>query len=597
MVRSCSFLRRVDCAGGIASGVGATLAVLLGVAGVMPSTASAQGVPAIPAVPQPIAPSQVTPGGNRQAPVDVPQASAGHTDMAPAPIAVPVGAERMQLLLTGVDVSGGFPELSAAEAQFRRAIVGRHLTLADVYAAAGQLEADYARAGFVLVRIALPPQKIDESGRLRVDVIDGTIEAVDDDGLNPRARVYVRAHLAPLVGQKHLRLAELERRLTLAGNTAGLALRSALKAGTQAGTARLVVAGTTRPVVASLGWDNNLPASLGGGMLTANVSFNNLAGLGEQVSLTTGQSVKVAHWGKASSPYAMMGGNLGLPLGFNGLSFAASYLRSRTLQAAGKSYLNSRGHFDKVGLGVNASPVARHDRLLSLSLGLDAIAQSQVLPFFGVTLNRDEYTSLRLGVQGWRRFADGGYVSGELRLSQGLLGRAQPTGSAIAYSQAGARTDYTKLDGMVSWHAMLDANASFTLSVHGQASFGTPLFVAEKLTLAANDAISGTLPGGLAVDSGMVARQELARNFALQGKAAAFVLSPYVFSSAGQGWIEQQAHPTSSFVVMALGAGVRMTGQIGHLHPVFGLEYGHCLCATAQAIDSDRLTLSATLGF
>ena len=503
----------------------------------------------------------------------------------------------MQLFLTGVEVSGGFPELSAAEAQFRHAIVGRHLTLADVYAAAGQLEAAYAQAGFVLVRIALPPQKIDESGSLRVDVIDGSIEAVDDDSLNARARAYVRAHLAPLVGHKHVRLDELERRLTLAGNAAGLALHSALRTGTQAGTARLVVDGTTRAAIASLGWDNSLPASLGGGMLTANVSFNNLAGLGEQVSLTTGQSVKVAQWGKASSPYAMVGANLGLPLGHDGLSLTASYLRSRTVQTADHSYLNSLGHFEKVGAGLIAAPVAGHDRSLLVSLGLDTIAQSQALPFFAVTLNRDNYTSLRLGVQGLRRFAEGGFVSGEIRLSQGLLGRTQPTGSAIAYSQAGARTDYTKLDGMISWRATLDANASFTLTLHGQSSFGTPLFVAEKLTLAANDGISGTLPGGLAVDSGAVVRQELSRNFALQGKAAAFGLSPYAFSSAAWGLVEQHAHPTSSFLVMALGAGIRLTGQIGRLHPTFSLEYGRCLCATAQGNDSDRLNFSAMLGF
>ena len=597
MVRSCVFLRRVACAGGINPGAGAVLAVLFAGAGGVPLAAHAQGIPAVSALPQPVAPSQVTPGGNRQRPVEVPRAGAAQVDTMPAPLAVPDGAGRMPVLLTAVEVAGGFPELAAAEAEFRRAVVGRRLTLGDVYAAAGQLEAAYAHAGFVLVRIALPPQRIDERGSLRVDVIDGSIEAIDDAGLAARARAYVRAHLAPLVGRKHVRLEELERRLTLAGNAAGLALHSALRSGTQAGTARLVVAGTTRAAIASVGWDNSLPASLGGGMLTANVSFNNLAGLGEQISLTTGQSGNPARWGKASSPFAMVGGNLGLPLGHNGLSLTASYLRSRTLQAAGQSYLNALGHFEKVGAGLTAAPVARHDRSLLVSLGLDTIAQSQALPFFAVTLNRDDYTTFRLGVQGWRRFADGGYVSGEIRLSQGLLGRAAPTGSAIPYSQAGARADYTRLDGMIGWRANLDAHAGYTLSVHGQSSFGAPLFVAEKLALAANDGISGTLPGGLAVDSGVVARQELSRNFAMQGKTAAFGLAPYAFSSAAWGLVEQQAHPTSSFLAMALGAGVRLTGQIGALHPTFGLEYGRCLCAAAQGNDSDRINFSAALGF
>ena len=55
--------------------------------------------------------------------------------------------------------------------------MGRPVSGADIFAAARALEAAYANAGYVLVRITLPPQKLVNGSKLRLVVVDGLSSA------------------------------------------------------------------------------------------------------------------------------------------------------------------------------------------------------------------------------------------------------------------------------------------------------------------------------------------------------------------------------------------------------------------------------------
>ena len=559
----------------------------------LPFVAQAQSVAPGPAVPA-VAPSQVTPGGNRLAPIVIPSSRATRLDMAVAPLEAPPGAEHLPVAVRDLEVTGSFPALAQAHAAFQREVVDRALSLAEVYAAAGRLEGAYARAGFVLVRIAIPPQRVEQGGTLHVDVIDGTIEQIDAAGISQHARDRIRAHLAPLIGQPHLRLPEIERRLTLAGATPGLTLRSTLKTGTGPGTTRLVVEAQMDYASFSLAADNSLPASLGSHMVTASATLNNLAGLGEQITLATGQSARLGRLGSPSSPYSMESIALALPLGVTGLSLTASHVQARTLQSVEPAYLNALGHFSRTGASLNAALVAGHDAGLVLSVGEDTVVQAQALPFFGLVLNRDDYTSLRLGLGGWRRFADGSYAAGELRLSRGLGGR---TGADVAYSQPGAHNDYTSLSARLSWRANLGGKTNMTLTANGQLSFGEALFVPEKFALSALDGISATVPGQLIADSGLTIRDELVRAITIAGPGGPITIGPYVFSAIGFGWAEQAGGAARGFDVQSLGAGIRGSAAIGRGRASFSLEYDRCLCPAAIGSGRDRLNFALGIGF
>ena len=107
-------------------------------------------------------------------------------------------------------------------------------------------------AGYPLARVVIVLQQFDGSARIKLRVIDGFIERMDLNAIAPAARGYVAAVLAQIQRKTHLRQADLERRLLLAGEQPGLTLNATFAAGKDVGGSVLVLTGRYRPVSASL---------------------------------------------------------------------------------------------------------------------------------------------------------------------------------------------------------------------------------------------------------------------------------------------------------------------------------------------------------
>ncbi len=154
-----------------------------------------------------------------------------------------------------------------------------------MFAAARDLEAAYARAGYVLVRVILPPQQLVNGARLKLIVVDGFIERVETRDVPERVRKRIETLVGPLAGRRGLTLTEIERRVLLAGDTPGVILRSTLEPGKVEGAAVLVIDGKYQAVSETLTFDNTLSNALGRTTLGAGLDFNSVAGLGELVYL------------------------------------------------------------------------------------------------------------------------------------------------------------------------------------------------------------------------------------------------------------------------------------------------------------------------
>lgn len=271
-------------------------------------------------------------------------------------------------------------------------------------------------------------------------------------------------------------------------------------------------------------------------------------------------------------------------------------LREVVIDGAFAELAMAHAAFRQEVVGTTAS-IAGHDRALFLSLGVDTITQHQELPFFSYQLNRDHYTSLRLGAAGWRRFSDGSYVAGELLLSRSVAGRAAPVASEPPFSEPNARPGSSKLNGRFSWHVNLDAKTSLALTMRGQSSFGKPLFVPETLSLATADGISAASPGSLITDSGITLRKELAREISLRLGTKTIAVSPYLFSAVAIGWNAKTSSNPSNLDVQALGFGTRWLHKAGSAQVRFAVEYGWCQCTAVNGAGSSRINLSIGLGF
>jgi len=152
----------------------AASAVALGVVGLLAACAPAFAQTASQIVPPSFLPEVSRPGG-----VVVPGGGG---------LAAPAGAEKLHVRLSGVRVDGGLPQLAAATEALKARLSGRQVSGAEIFAAARDLEAAYAQAGYVLVRVILPPQHLVNGSTLRLTVVDGFIERVELKGVPETVR-------------------------------------------------------------------------------------------------------------------------------------------------------------------------------------------------------------------------------------------------------------------------------------------------------------------------------------------------------------------------------------------------------------------------
>src|ERR1700676_1666560 len=310
------------------------------------------GVAALVAFPfaalaQAVAPSQVTPQTLRPAAPSAP----GELDLSGgARLQTPAGTAALSFIVGRVRIEGAFPELESETRSLTRTVEGHRVTVAQIYEFANALEQAYERAGYVLVRVTVPPQKLNDRGPLRIVVVDGFIEKVQVDNVPDRVRVLVANRMASLVGRRHIKLDEIERRLLIAGDVPGLRLKSTLARGKALGGALLVLEGTHQVVSATASIDNHLPTSLGTWSYGGSVAFNSAFGFGEQFYGSAQSGGGPERIFDSNSPLRILGAGAVLPLGLDGWVLNPEYTNSRSLPITVNGGLVSIGEFQRFAL-------------------------------------------------------------------------------------------------------------------------------------------------------------------------------------------------------------------------------------------------------
>lgn len=116
--------------------------------------------------------SQTTPPSFRPSPIR----SGGSVVFSGQPgLDTPAGADRLSVTLSGLSVDGNAADRAGAIAALRARLAGKKILASEIFAAVRDLEAAYARAGFVLMRVVRPAQTLKDGGSLKVAVIDGSI--------------------------------------------------------------------------------------------------------------------------------------------------------------------------------------------------------------------------------------------------------------------------------------------------------------------------------------------------------------------------------------------------------------------------------------
>ena len=556
----------------------------------------------------------------------------------------PAGAENLFVRIRTVQIEGGLPALAQKEQEIAAALSGRRVSAAELFAAARTLETAYAAAGYGLVRVVLPVQTLKDGGTLRLVVIDGYIERIDTNSLPDNVRVRITAVLAPLVGRRGLSMAEIERRLLLAGDTPGVVLRTTLAGGSAPGASVLVVEARYKPVTGSATLDNSMTTALGTYNLSLTSSFNSLSGHGELVYLQAGG----AFWGGTGSGDIDVGyfaeyprnrslaAGITLPIGLDGLTLNFEGTDSRATPQSTVPGLVSTSEFQRFATRLRYPVIRGRDLTVNLNGAFDFQNESvSLIVPLTQQLSMDQLRIARAGTDfTWflpPAFGglplSGGLLTGGVLASFGIDGLgardAPPLDSLLApLSRQGAQPDFQKLEAWLAFNQPLAEHLTLDLRGSAQTSFNTPLPQSELFELASPQALSTFDVGQLQGDSGFVVRSELQFPFSIplslpftwlsvpaqQGSGlppesgpsrGGMLVSPYGFGAYGIAYIAQPtALETASYAANAYGIGVRIGAapQSSFNAAALTLEFGR-YGGTAGLPSGERFTFSTSIQF
>jgi len=546
------------------------------------------------ALAQVVAPSQVVP--HNIAPSRPPVAAASPQIQGQSAPDVPVDPA-LAVDTGSVEVEGAFPDLASANAVFSDHVAHRHLTLAELYAAARNLEQAYARQGYILVRVTVPPQRLDPGAQVRVVVTDGFIEEIDTSGVAAPLQSRVKATLAALIGRRRITGAEIERALLIAGDTAGARLRSAIGPGVSTGGVRLVVEGRYVRTEGQLSVDNSLPASLGQWQVSGNLVRNGVAEAGDQLYLSTGTQTDITRYGLPRSPLQMIGGGYIRPLGTDGATLTGEYLTSRTQPITKPGSPESVGAFTRGVIRLTIPAIRTRTETLRFNGSIESISQSETLPQFGERISLDRYTALRIGAD-WQRDLGGLPVALSVMLSQGLTGRDGT--HALPVSRQGTASDFSTLDATA--HTVLPGpnGLGLDLTARSRADFGRPLFLSEQFALDATNGVSSFPGGSFNVDAGATVRGEL--HLAPQALGSAVAIVPYAFGAGGWGVLErptavERAHISAGSAGVGARFGFGSLPGLNGVDATLNVELGRQFSNLPRLRDGERASVWTALRF
>src|SRR5437868_6512888 len=147
--------------------------------------------------------------------IEVPRSSAAEP---------PPGAKEAKFALRELLIDGATAFPADALRPLYAGLLGREVTVAEVFEVANAIELRYRNAGYVTSRVIVPQQTVAD-GRFRIIVVEGFVADLIYQGDIGPARAAVERLMGSLRGLRPVTLAAIERRLLLANDLPGIAVR------------------------------------------------------------------------------------------------------------------------------------------------------------------------------------------------------------------------------------------------------------------------------------------------------------------------------------------------------------------------------------
>ena len=371
------------------------------------------------------------------------------------------------------------------------------LDLADLRRLAANITDFYNRRGFFLAQAYVPAQDI-QGGAVTIAVIEGRYGKL---GLNNQSTLSDRTAngvLAGLQGGDVVTTAPLERRLLLLSDIQGVGVHSTLSPGTAVKTSDLLVdIVPERRVTGSVEGDNAGNRYTGAVRAGGTVNLNDLAGIGDVLSLRVLTSFTGFAYGRAS--YQAL-------LGQTTVGVAYSHINYRL----GREFesLDASGNADVASLYASYPLIRQRDNNLALLGGVDAKWFDDRLGYIpSDSHRRTQVGSLGLAGDEHDRVGGGGWTTYAATVSFGNLDIRDPADRALDAATARSNGGYGKLQLSAARLQTIAGPLSVYGSARGQIAFDN-LDISEKIELGGAYAVRAYPEGEAYGDQGYVATAE-----------------------------------------------------------------------------------------
>ena len=509
----------------------------------------------------------------------------------------PRGSERIGIRLRDVRISGARPELAAANEALRARLTGQQIPVSELFEATAALEEAYVNAGLVLKRVVLPQQALRNGGTLRVDVVNGFVETVDDTAVPDEVRTRVGRLVEPLVGRPGVTLDELERQLLLAGDVSGVALNTALATGQAQGGTVLALDVKYQRVTSFFSFDNFPDDSLGEPTLNFGSEVNSALGLGETLYLRFSTTPQEA---LTDTPLYRVGAFGAIfPIGRSGLT--ANLEVTRSVTNPDDDTASTSSSFGRESLRLIYPVIRSRTANLNAQIAFDHQTDKQDIDLADVTtpIYEDDISVLRISASGSYQHSDRTTSEGSLTLSRGLdVFDAREGTAELPLSRAAAEPVFTTLSASYRLQGRLENNYAYLLNARAQTSFGDTVVASEQFSAVGAGDLSTFDSGSLRGDSGVTLRSEFSRSLNVQLYNRSFVIAPYVFAAAGAlrvynpTAVEEDESTAGSF---GIGFDSFVMGETPFRADNMRIEFGRGISEDEE--DQNRFSISATFRF
>jgi hemolysin activation/secretion protein len=468
-------------------------------------------------------PGAVQPGHERQLPTPTPPPEFDFSIEAPHRAPVPRAVDEIRFVLKDIRVVGA---VSIPPDSFRplyQGMIGKQISLRDVFNVADQIEAEYRAAGYPLVRAYVPPQHV-KDGIFSIHVVEGFVSNVSVDGGDPGTRAQVKAYLAPVLRDRPLRQRTIERSLLLANDIPGVAATGVLRPSPNVGGASELAVTIPEPQYSGgLAANNRGSHFTGIWTVTGDAAYNGIFGADELDATLS------------LSPHALeqLDGQLRYRTAIGDDGFLGSIILSGQQGAPGSSLGPFEIKTKSWAIGPRITYPIERTRNESLSFDEGLTFQDASVNILGVGISHDTWRVADAALVYTRRDPFAGLLTSTIDLAQGLpiLGASDDHSPDLSL---GGRSVFTKITGALHYTNWYYAPVSFAFAANGQYA-GEPLIEGEQILFGGTQIGRGYDPGAVTGDSGFGSSIELRYDHPLPQY---FIqnLQPYAFFDAAEVW-------------------------------------------------------------